>query len=166
MPGLTPAWSGGAPTKPPTAVATLWHRRNFPAHLDGHHSAEGGPAHSGGAAAQCQLPGDAAVLCKQRDSHCDQYSADREGAEAAWRTGGGLSGTLTAAETTAPELGPDVEALALQVTAPAPGVLRVHITAAGAARWEVPRWLYPADSVAGARPAAVPHALGRSEVRV
>ena len=44
-----------------------------------------------------------------------------------------------------------MEKLALQVTAPAPGVLRVHITAAGAPRWEVPRWLYPADSVAGAR---------------
>lgn len=72
-------------------------------------------------------------------------------AEAVWRTGRGLSGTLTAAETTAPELGPDVEKLALQATAPAPGVLRVHITAADVPRWEVPRWLYPADSVAGAR---------------
>ena len=74
-----------------------------------------------------------------------------EGAEAVWRAGGGLSGTLTSAEATAPELGPDVERLALQATAPAPGVLRVHITAAGAPRWEVPRWLYPADSVAGAQ---------------
>ena len=72
------------------------------------------------------------------------------GAEAAWRAGGSLSGKLTAAETTAPELGPDVEELALRVTAPAPGVVRVHITAADAPRWEVPRWLYPADSVAGA----------------
>ena len=74
-----------------------------------------------------------------------------EGAEAVWRAGGGLSGTLTSAEMTAPELGPDVERLALQATAPAPGVLRVHITAASAPRWEVPRWLYPADSVAGAQ---------------
>ncbi|KAK9835041.1 hypothetical protein WJX81_006384 [Elliptochloris bilobata] len=64
-------------------------------------------------------------------------------------SGVGLSATLTAAETTAPELGPDVERLALHVSMPAPGVLRVRMTAAGAPRWEVPQWLYPADSVAG-----------------
>ena len=97
---------------------------------------------------------------------CGSLRCSCLGAEAVRRTGGGLSGTLTAAETTAPELGPDVGELALQVTAPAAGVLRVRITGAGAPRWEVPRWLYPADSVAGARPSAgAPRELGSRDGR-
>ena len=65
--------------------------------------------------------------------------------------GEGFYGNLSAAETTSPELGPDVMRLAIQATAPAPDVLRVRIAAADAPRWEVPPWLFAAGSIAGVR---------------
>lgn len=61
-----------------------------------------------------------------------------------------FSATLSAAETTAPELGPDIEKLALAVSMPAPGVVRVRITDAHVPRWEVPQWLFAQGAVAGA----------------
>ncbi len=63
-------------------------------------------------------------------------------------------------ETTAPELGPDIERLALAVTMPAAGVVRMRITAADAPRWEVPQWLFAPDAVAGALPGLAPAHLG------
>ena len=65
-------------------------------------------------------------------------------------SGSGLQGTITQSAGTMPELGPDVKQLTVEVENISPYILHTKIGAPG--RWEVPRKLFLAPNVTGARP--------------
>ncbi|KAL4448262.1 hypothetical protein ABPG75_005481 [Micractinium tetrahymenae] len=62
---------------------------------------------------------------------------------------GGVRADLELSRGTQPELGPDIQALRLDLTAPGPGILRLRLTDPRSPRWEVPAWLFKSQLLNG-----------------